>query len=178
MAGQNSRASHMKRTTKPRCVKKVNQSVPADAKGSQPSVTNYLDNLCIFCGERDESFTEDGLDLHYWKHCPMLQRCLQCRQVVEIASLTEHLLTECERRADFTQCPLCSEALTRDKLTEHAQSAACNPPTSGGNCNHCPLCHENFASGEEFSVARHTDELMTVTDAGKVFTQEHFTSQL
>uniref|UniRef100_A0A8C2JXS2 Centrosomal protein of 104 kDa n=1 Tax=Cyprinus carpio TaxID=7962 RepID=A0A8C2JXS2_CYPCA len=114
-----------------------------------------LSSLCIFCGERDESFTEDGLDLHYWKHCPMLQRCLQCRQVVEIASLTEHLLTECERRADFTQCPLCSEALTRDKLTEHAQSAACNPPTSGENCNHCPLCHENFASGEE--VRSHTD---------------------
>uniref|UniRef100_A0A9J8AC00 Centrosomal protein of 104 kDa n=1 Tax=Cyprinus carpio carpio TaxID=630221 RepID=A0A9J8AC00_CYPCA len=114
-----------------------------------------LSSLCIFCGERDESFTEDGLDLHYWKHCPMLQRCLQCRQVVEIASLTEHLLTECERRADFTQCPLCSEALTRDKLNEHAQSAACNPPTSGENCNHCPLCHENFASGEE--VRSHTD---------------------
>ncbi|XP_016350606.1 centrosomal protein of 104 kDa-like isoform X2 [Sinocyclocheilus anshuiensis] len=130
-------------------VKKVNQSVPADVKGSEPSVANFLDNLCIFCGERDESFTEDGLDLHYWKHCLMLQRCLQCRQVVEIASLTEHLLTECERRADFTQCPLCSEALTRDKLTEHAQSAACNPPASGENCNHCPLCHENFTSGEE-----------------------------
>ncbi|XP_016086803.1 centrosomal protein of 104 kDa-like [Sinocyclocheilus grahami] len=129
--------------------KKVNQSVPADVEGSEPSVANFLDNLCIFCGERDESFTEDGLDLHYWKHCPMLQRCLQCRQVVEIASLTEHLLTECERRADFTQCPLCSEALTRDKLTEHAQSAACNPPASGENCNHCPLCHENFTSGEE-----------------------------
>uniref|UniRef100_A0A671K3G1 Centrosomal protein of 104 kDa n=1 Tax=Sinocyclocheilus anshuiensis TaxID=1608454 RepID=A0A671K3G1_9TELE len=114
-----------------------------------------LYSLCIFCGERDESFTEDGLDLHYWKHCLMLQRCLQCRQVVEIASLTEHLLTECERRADFTQCPLCSEALTRDKLTEHAQSAACNPPASGENCNHCPLCHENFTSGEE--VRSHTN---------------------
>uniref|UniRef100_A0A673GRU5 Centrosomal protein of 104 kDa n=1 Tax=Sinocyclocheilus rhinocerous TaxID=307959 RepID=A0A673GRU5_9TELE len=82
-----------------------------------------LSSLCIFCGERDESFTEDGLDLHYWKHCPMLQRCLQCRQVVEIASLTEHLLTE--------------------------------SPTSGDNCNHCPLCHENFASGEE--VRSHTN---------------------
>ncbi|KAK7135936.1 hypothetical protein R3I94_014565 [Phoxinus phoxinus] len=130
-------------------VKKVNQSVPADAKDSQSSAANYLDNLCIFCGERDATFTEDGLDLHYWKHCPMLQRCLQCRQVVEIASLTEHLLTECDRRADFTQCPLCCEALPRDKLTEHAQSTACNPPASGEHCNHCPLCHENFTSGEE-----------------------------
>jgi len=41
----------------------------------------FVCSLCIFCGERDASFTEDGLDLHYWKHCPMLQRCLQCRQV-------------------------------------------------------------------------------------------------
>ncbi|KAG8142439.1 hypothetical protein E2320_006352 [Naja naja] len=38
-------------------------------------------SLCIFCGERDESFTEEGLDLHYWKHCPMLTRCDFCKQV-------------------------------------------------------------------------------------------------
>ncbi|KAJ0036134.1 hypothetical protein NQD34_004811 [Periophthalmus magnuspinnatus] len=56
------------------------------------SVGNYLDNLCIFCGRRDEGFTEDGLDRHYWKHCPMLRLCDHCKQVVEISSLTEHLL--------------------------------------------------------------------------------------
>ncbi len=28
-------------------------------------------------------------------------------------------------------------------------------PTSGENCNHCPLCHENFSSGEE--VRSHTN---------------------
>ena len=38
-------------------------------------------SLCIFCSKKDESFTEDGLDLHYWKHCPMLRRCDECRQV-------------------------------------------------------------------------------------------------
>lgn len=38
-------------------------------------------SLCIFCGERDETFTEEGLDLHYWKHCPMLTRCDFCKQV-------------------------------------------------------------------------------------------------
>ena len=38
-------------------------------------------SLCIFCGERSESFTEEGLDLHYWKHCLMLTRCEHCRQV-------------------------------------------------------------------------------------------------
>lgn len=38
-------------------------------------------SICIFCGERNESFTEEGLDLHYWKHCPMLKRCTNCKQV-------------------------------------------------------------------------------------------------
>uniref|UniRef100_A0A8C8GB85 Centrosomal protein of 104 kDa n=1 Tax=Oncorhynchus tshawytscha TaxID=74940 RepID=A0A8C8GB85_ONCTS len=106
-------------------------------------------SLCIFCSEKDESFTEDGLDLHYWKHCPMLHCCDQCRQVVEIASLTEHLLGECENRARFSQCPRCSEAVSIDELTHHTQSPACNPPGSVKGSNHCPLCHNNFMSGEE-----------------------------
>lgn len=38
-------------------------------------------SLCIFCGERSAAFTEEGLDLHYWKHCLMLTRCGYCRQV-------------------------------------------------------------------------------------------------
>uniref|UniRef100_A0A8C7HCD8 Centrosomal protein of 104 kDa n=1 Tax=Oncorhynchus kisutch TaxID=8019 RepID=A0A8C7HCD8_ONCKI len=130
-------------------VKTAPQSNPEDAGDNQSSVVNNLDNLCIFCSEKDESFTEDGLDLHYWKHCPMLHCCDQCRQVVEIASLTEHLLGECENRARFSQCPRCSEAVSIDELTHHTQSPACNPPGSVKGSNHCPLCHNNFLSGEE-----------------------------
>lgn len=37
--------------------------------------------LCIFCGETNESFTDEGLDLHYWTHCPMLKHCDECKQV-------------------------------------------------------------------------------------------------
>ncbi|XP_075882235.1 centrosomal protein of 104 kDa isoform X2 [Nelusetta ayraudi] len=111
--------------------------------------TSYLDNLCIFCGKKDESFTEDGLDLHYWKHCPMLRRCDECRQVVEIASLTEHLLGECDSRSKFKQCPRCCEAVAADHLPRHVQSPGCNPPTSSRGSNHCPLCHSNFPPGEE-----------------------------
>uniref|UniRef100_A0A4W5PRU2 Centrosomal protein of 104 kDa n=1 Tax=Hucho hucho TaxID=62062 RepID=A0A4W5PRU2_9TELE len=130
-------------------VKTARQSNPEDAGDNQSSVVNNLDNLCIFCGEKDESFTEDGLDLHYWKHCPMLHCCDQCRQVVEIASLTEHLLGECENRARFCQCPSCSEAVPTDELTCHTQSPACKPPGSVKGSNHCPLCHNNFMPGEE-----------------------------
>ncbi|XP_067328917.1 centrosomal protein of 104 kDa isoform X1 [Anolis sagrei] len=113
------------------------------------SVANYLDNLCIFCGERDDSFTEEGLDLHYWKHCPMLTRCDFCKQVVEIASLTEHLLTECEKKDSFGKCPRCSEALPKDELPRHVKAKACNPSKPEKVANHCPLCHENFTPGEE-----------------------------
>ncbi|XP_034392909.1 centrosomal protein of 104 kDa isoform X2 [Cyclopterus lumpus] len=129
-------------------VAKVAPNKVTDIRDVQQSV-NYLDNLCIFCGKKDESFTEDGLDLHYWKHCPMLRRCDQCRQVVEIASLTEHLLGECESRSKFSQCPRCSEAVAIEELTRHVQGPACIPPISGKGSNHCPLCHNNFMPGEK-----------------------------
>ncbi|NWX55643.1 CE104 protein, partial [Promerops cafer] len=113
------------------------------------SVANYLDNLCIFCGERNESFTEEGLDLHYWKHCPMLTRCEHCKQMLEIASLTEHLLTDCDKRDSFGKCPRCREAVPRDELPRHTKSRICNPAKPENVANHCPLCHENFPPGEE-----------------------------
>lgn len=56
---------------------------------------------CQFCGVYDETFTEDGLDLHYWKDCPMLAACGQCGQVIEVSCLNEHLLTECEMQVQL-----------------------------------------------------------------------------
>ncbi|XP_009868127.1 PREDICTED: centrosomal protein of 104 kDa [Apaloderma vittatum] len=130
----------------------LNES-PQFAAGEIPddhsSVAKYLDKLCIFCGERDESFTEEGLDLHYWKQCPMLTRCKQCKQVVEIAGLTEHLLTDCERKDSFGRCQRCSEAIPRDELPKHVRSKICSPAKPENVANHCPLCHGNFSPGEE-----------------------------
>ncbi|XP_014401676.1 PREDICTED: centrosomal protein of 104 kDa [Myotis brandtii] len=108
-----------------------------------------LDNLCIFCGERSSAFTEEGLDLHYWKHCLMLTRCGYCRQVVEIASLTDHLLTECDKRDGFGRCCRCSEAVPKEELPRHVASKDCHPAKPEKLANRCPLCHENFAPGEE-----------------------------
>ncbi|XP_027858186.1 centrosomal protein of 104 kDa [Xiphophorus couchianus] len=130
----------------PKGVTKGPQIQRADCVDVQDSI-EYLDNMCIFCGKKDESFTEDGLDLHYWKQCLMLQRCDECRQVVEIASLTEHLLRECENRSRFSQCPRCSEAVPTEELTGHVQGSNCNRTVAASN--HCPLCHNNFPPGEE-----------------------------
>uniref|UniRef100_A0A8B9RS60 Centrosomal protein of 104 kDa n=1 Tax=Accipiter nisus TaxID=211598 RepID=A0A8B9RS60_9AVES len=121
----------------------------AEIPDDHASVANYLDNLCIFCGERDESFTEEGLDLHYWKHCPMLTRCEHCKQVVEIASLTEHLLTDCDKKDSFEKCQRCSEALPKDELPKHIKSKTCNSAKPENVANHCPLCHHNFSPGDE-----------------------------
>ncbi|XP_013875862.1 centrosomal protein of 104 kDa isoform X2 [Austrofundulus limnaeus] len=132
-------------------VPKGPQRKTADSVEDVQHSIKYLDNLCIFCGKEDESFTEDGLDIHYWKQCPMLRRCDECRQVVEIASFTEHLLGECENRSKFSQCSRCSEAVNAQDLTCHVQGPSCNPldVRNGSTLNHCPLCHSNFPPGEE-----------------------------
>ncbi|NXL03647.1 CE104 protein, partial [Mesembrinibis cayennensis] len=125
------------------------QPAAAEVQDGHSSVANYLDNLCIFCGERDKSFTEEGLDLHYWKRCPMLTRCEHCKQVVEIASLTEHLLADCDKKDSFGKCQRCSEALPKDELPKHIKSKSCNVAKPENVANHCPLCHDNFSPGEE-----------------------------
>jgi centrosomal protein CEP104 len=35
---------------------------------------------CQFCGRYDPNFTEDMLDMHYWKECPCLMSCTFCGQ--------------------------------------------------------------------------------------------------
>ncbi|XP_017266868.1 centrosomal protein of 104 kDa isoform X2 [Kryptolebias marmoratus] len=132
-------------------VTKGPQRKPTGSVDNLQHSIKYLDNLCIFCGKKDESFTEDGLDIHYWKQCPMLRRCDECRQVVEIASFTEHLLGECESRSKFSQCSRCSEAVHTEDLTCHVQGPTCNSLSlrNGSTVNHCPLCHSNFPPGEE-----------------------------
>uniref|UniRef100_A0A3P9JS90 Centrosomal protein of 104 kDa n=1 Tax=Oryzias latipes TaxID=8090 RepID=A0A3P9JS90_ORYLA len=89
------------------------------------SVYRIILCLCIFCGEKDESFTEDGLDLHYWRHCPMLHKCHECGQVVEISGLSRHLLDECESRSRFRRCPRCRQALPAEDLNRHLQGSSC-----------------------------------------------------
>lgn len=50
----------------------------------------------------------------------MLVRCKECSQVVEVATLTEHLLVECEKHQDYTQCSQCSEAIRIDEIQNHS----------------------------------------------------------
>lgn len=55
------------------------------------------DNRCPFC---DWPYNGDAelLDKHYWKACPILTKCPQCSQVLEIAALCTHLTGEKMKR--------------------------------------------------------------------------------
>ncbi|XP_071146725.1 centrosomal protein of 104 kDa-like isoform X3 [Mytilus edulis] len=133
-----------KKNEPPKKSKIINKKPTAD--DDDTSVYN-MDNICIFCGERNESFTEEGLDLHYWKHCPMLKRCTNCKQVVEIATYTDHLLNECEAKNNYSKCNRCTEAIPKSEYDQHVSEKSCNAAKSSSN--HCPLCHQNVSSGED-----------------------------
>lgn len=61
-----------------------------------------------------------------------------------MAMLTEHLLMECERRDNYTQCSQCSEAVKISDIKHHVSS--CRGTVEG--MNRCPLCHEDLEDEE------------------------------
>lgn len=48
---------------------------------------------CPFC-DWEYSGVQDELDKHFWKACPILTKCPQCRQVLEVAALNVHLTSK------------------------------------------------------------------------------------
>ena len=46
-------------------------------------------------------------------------------QVVEIAAINEHLLTECENKDKFAKCPRCQEAREKKEMDVHITEKTC-----------------------------------------------------
>ncbi|CAF0768941.1 unnamed protein product [Adineta ricciae] len=105
------------------------------------------EDTCIFCGDKNPEFIRNGLETHYWASCPMLQRCKECNQVIEIGIHIEHLLRECEKKGKYQQCPRCTEAIGHD-FDNHIKSKQCIEAKP--NTNRCPLCHANVREGEKY----------------------------
>ncbi|KAG5899830.1 hypothetical protein JTB14_012301 [Gonioctena quinquepunctata] len=97
---------------------------------------------CIFCNQSESTLlaTSNSMNSHYWRSCPMLARCKNCSQVVEISTLTEHLLAECEHREHYSQCSRCSEAVRTKNYQSHLEK--CQELSE--SCNRCPLCRGNL----------------------------------
>ncbi|XP_058452384.1 centrosomal protein of 104 kDa isoform X2 [Malaya genurostris] len=81
------------------------------------------------------------LDKHYWKSCPVLTKCPQCSQILEVAALTPHLINECEAKTSYVTCERCTESVHKDLYEYHMMEDFCRELTTGAA--RCPLCHDD-----------------------------------
>ncbi|CAF3183820.1 unnamed protein product [Rotaria socialis] len=131
-------------TSKSRTPTRLDRKTPTTSVADESEFTP--ENTCIFCGEKNEDFVRDGLEQHYWANCPMLRRCQECNQVVEIGIYIDHLLRECEKKGKYQQCPRCTEAVGND-YDAHIKLKECHETKA--NTNRCPLCHMNIPEGDK-----------------------------
>jgi len=120
--------------------------VPPPREAAEAALEGDLDpTMCQFCLRQDAQNDEGVLDVHYWRECPMLMLCELCEQVIEIATLHQHLQEECESgeaaRAKAAsippgRCGLCSADVgcvaTDEDWRQHLLVAGCpeNPRDS------------------------------------------------
>lgn len=110
----------------------------------------FFDRQCIFCGQLETSIlsVNNSMNSHYWRSCPMLTRCQECSQVVEISALIDHLLVECEKHEKYVQCPDCSEAIKTEMLQQH--STTC----TGKLYVNLKRCHPQYSEKSE-NIQKH-----------------------
>lgn len=121
-----------------------NRSTPKGPAPPIPEETETEDlSTCQFCGMHNAEVTQEAMDVHYWRECPMLTQCQYCKQVIEIATLGPHLRDECEApqaapsAQDLrpTQCPLCRAEVgsTEEDWRRHILQEGCagNPRGKG-----------------------------------------------
>lgn len=115
---------------------------------SQPLKEALATPMCSYCGKKDSLFmNQDNLDIHYWKDCPMLTSCPNCRQVTEVAHLNLHLKSECQMKGVMQQCARCKEPVHIDEFEQHSEEQACIPAKASNVANRCPLCHDDVGPG-------------------------------
>ncbi|KAL6434985.1 hypothetical protein ACFW04_005258 [Cataglyphis niger] len=126
--------------------KSPSRSSPVVSTGSSTSITSPSENsidhkgdkMCIFCLSKGQVYSEEGLNIHYWRTCPMLTKCEACKQVVEISYLNLHLLNECDMRSNYVKCETCKQAVHESTFENHRQDKKCTKPIEG--YERCPLC--------------------------------------
>jgi centrosomal protein CEP104 len=122
-------------------------SVVSIKKSGRPATSQSQQKLnkCQFCDESNPAFAEgEAMDLHFWKDCPMLTECQYCNQVIEIETLNQHLLHECEKHLDFKECPRCRESIHISTFDRHSSEKACLISKPAKAANRCPMCHQDI----------------------------------
>lgn len=103
-------------------------------------------NRCTFCKE-ETTFSEEELNIHYWKYCPLLMRCENCSEVIEIMTLRHHLLKDCDFKDKYKSCDRCLEVVEIEFLEHHISGSTCIKRNSVSNI--CPLCLEEIGSDHQ-----------------------------
>lgn len=106
---------------------------------SDNSLDHKGDKHCIFCLSKGQAYSEEGLNIHYWRTCPMLTRCEACKQVIEVSYYNSHLLNECDCRNNYVKCDNCKQPVIEKFFDQHSREKNCVKPVEG--LTNCPLCH-------------------------------------
>ncbi|CAG8500085.1 8528_t:CDS:10 [Scutellospora calospora] len=101
-------------------------------KGSKPTDTTL-------CEEPDEcEASKENLVTHYWTECPVLTKCRLCNIILEISTLDDHMLTDCDKAKFVKQCPTCREVVDADDYLAHVNKQTCLAIRD--DIVRCPLC--------------------------------------
>ncbi|CRK99639.1 CLUMA_CG012950, isoform A [Clunio marinus] len=127
-----------------------NQIVKSASGHSIKSFDRRHEFKCTFCNTIVQSNHE--LDFHYWKICPFLTKCENCRDIVKVADLNSHLLSECTKKSDYNKCDVCQDAVLNSDA-EHKTQSHCRELSSG--ISKCSLCKENVYLPDDGGWERH-----------------------
>ena len=109
------------------------------------------DHKCEFCGFYKPDITKDELNIHQYKDCPMLMQCNNCRQIIEISNLNNHLLNECDFKDKYIKCNKCKQVIEKENLNEHQTSENCFDVNEDKE-KLCPLCHLNIIMDDIWKI--------------------------
>ena len=109
------------------------------------------EHTCEFCGFYRENITKDELNIHQYKDCPMLMQCNNCKQIIEISNLNNHLLNECDFKDKYVKCNKCKQVVEKNVLDEHQVSENCFDVNEDKE-KLCPLCHLNIILDDIWKV--------------------------
>ncbi|RIB28415.1 hypothetical protein C2G38_2028592 [Gigaspora rosea] len=109
--------------------------------------------ICIFCEEYNEKFTEENLITHYWKECPILTKCRLCNIILEISTLDDHMLFDCDKCQFVKQCSICHEVVDTDDYLAHINKKTCI--AINDDKVSCPLCRGVIKPANEYGWNLH-----------------------
>ncbi|KAF9113253.1 hypothetical protein BGX27_001954 [Mortierella sp. AM989] len=132
--------------------KSSKQNLTSERSSNGDASKSVNDRFCVFCDEHSNAFTDEGLVAHYWNECPMLANCSYCKIIIEVPTLSDHMLKECPKRKFVKQCETCREIMAADSFLAHVASGCFAVPEV---IVRCPLCQEILPSNEEADWKEH-----------------------